>query len=94
MAGALVGNFLFGLFLASFYDTWLIALNVGLLNLGAYWSSKYLLPDTKIYQYVGSAVLGIFMAQFIFQMHGLFEMHFFAFISSSLLISYSNWRLQ
>ena len=94
MAVALTANFLFGLFLATFYDTWMIALNVGLLNLGAYWSSRLLLPNKKLYQYIGSAVLGIFMAQFIFQMHGLFEMHFFAFISSTLLISYSNWRLQ
>ncbi|MFK7923711.1 MAG: ATP-binding protein [Bacteroidia bacterium] len=94
MTATLIGNFLLGLFLATFYGTWLIAISVGSLNLAAYWGSKLLLPKTKVYQYVGSAVLGIFMAQFIFQMHGLFEMHFFAFISSTLLISYSNWRLQ
>lgn len=94
MAFTLIGNFLFGLFLATYYETWLIGITVGSLNLAAYWGSKLLLPNTKIYQYVGSTVLGIFMAQFIFQMHGLFEMHFFAFISSTLLISYSNWRLQ
>jgi two-component system sensor histidine kinase/response regulator len=27
-------------------------------------------------------------------MHGLFEMHFFAFIASALLITYQNWKLQ
>src|SRR3982751_2068953 len=36
----------------------------------------------------------IFMAQYIYQMHGLFEMHFFAFIGSAILITYQNWKLQ
>lgn len=34
------------------------------------------------------------MAQFIYQMHGMFEMHFFAFIGSAILITYQNWKLQ
>ena len=34
------------------------------------------------------------MAQYIYQMHGLFEMHFFAFIGSAILITYQNWKLQ
>jgi signal transduction histidine kinase len=41
-----------------------------------------------------SAVFAIFMAQFIYQMHGLFEMHFIAFIGSAILITYQNWKLQ
>jgi two-component system sensor histidine kinase/response regulator len=47
-----------------------------------------------MYQYVLSGILGIFMAQFIYQMHGMFEMHFFAFIGSTMLITYKNWKLQ
>ncbi|RAJ89098.1 methyl-accepting chemotaxis protein, partial [Larkinella arboricola] len=90
----LIGYFLIGLLLATFYDTWLIALGVGGLSLLAYYSVKILLPDSDLYQYVLSAVLGIFMAQFIYQMHGLFEMHFFAFIGSALLITYQKWKLQ
>jgi PAS domain-containing protein len=53
-----------------------------------------LLPESDLYQYVLSVVLGIFMAQYIYQMHGLFEMHFFAFIGSALLITYQKWKLQ
>jgi uncharacterized membrane protein AbrB (regulator of aidB expression) len=34
------------------------------------------------------------MAQYIYQMHGLFEMHFFAFIASAILITYQKWKLQ
>jgi len=86
--------FLVGLALASFYDTWLIAIGVGGVCILAYYSAKLLLPDSSLYQYVLSVVLGIFMAQFIYQMHGMFEMHFFAFISSAILITYQKWWLQ
>ncbi|WP_222538722.1 response regulator [Pedobacter polysacchareus] len=88
------GYFILGLIFAQFYDTWLIAFGVGGLSLLAYYSVKYLLPSSDLYQYVLSAVLGIFMAQYIYQMHGLFEMHFFAFIGSTLLITYEKWKLQ
>src|ERR1700761_7505345 len=90
----LVGFFLVGLVLATFYDTWLIAFCSGGLCLIAYYSVKIALPDSFLYQYVLSVVLGVFMAQFIYQMHGLFEMHFFAFISCAILITYQNWKLQ
>ncbi|MBS1617828.1 MAG: sensor histidine kinase, partial [Bacteroidetes bacterium] len=72
----LVGFFICGLILATFYDTWLVALSVGSLCLAAYYSSKLLLPASDMYQYVLGAVFGIFMAQYIYQMHGMFEMHF------------------
>jgi two-component system sensor histidine kinase/response regulator len=80
--------------LAFYYNTWVIALGVGGLSLAAYYSAKILLPGSNLYQYVLSAVLGIFMAQYIYQMHGLFEMHFLAFIGSAILITYQNWKLQ
>jgi len=86
--------FLGGLIYANFYDTWLIAIGVGGLSLAAYYLAKIFLPDSDLYQYILSAVLGVFMAQYIYQMHGLFEMHFFAFIGSAILITYQNWKLQ
>lgn len=90
----LIGYFLMGLIFASYYDTWAIAIGVGGICLVAYYTTKLLLPGSNLYQYVLSTVLGIFMAQYIYQMHGLFEMHFFAFIGSAILITYQNWKLQ
>ncbi|CAG5068126.1 Sensor histidine kinase RcsC [Dyadobacter sp. CECT 9623] len=90
----LPGYFVIGLLLAVFYDTWLIAIGVGGILLIAYYSIKLALPKSDLYQYVLSAILGIYMAQFIYQMHGLFEMHFFAFIGSAVLITYQKWKLQ
>jgi len=86
--------FIAGLLLAFYYDTWQIAIGVGSLSLIAYYSAKFALPKSNFYQYVLSTVLGIFMAQYIYQMHGLFEMHFTAFVASAMLITYQNWKLQ
>lgn len=83
-----------GLIFATFYDTWFLALSISGLCLLGYYSVKWAYPKSALYQYVLSAVLGIFLAQFLYQMHGLFEMHFFAFIGSAILITYQNWKLQ
>ncbi|MFD1257063.1 response regulator [Mucilaginibacter terrae] len=90
----LIGYVITGLVLSAYYDTWIMALCVTGLCLTAYYTVKYLLPRSNMYQYVLSGVLGIFMALFIYQMHGMFEMHFFAFIGSAVLITYQNWKLQ
>jgi two-component system sensor histidine kinase/response regulator len=86
--------FVVGLALAGFYSTWFIAISIGSLSLIAYYSVKLALPHSNLYQYVLSAIFGIFMAQFIYQLHGMFEMHFFAFIGSAILITYQKWKLQ
>jgi two-component system, sensor histidine kinase and response regulator len=90
----LIGFFIGGFLFAFFYDTWSIAIGVGSLSLLAYYSVKIALPKSNLYQYVLSVVLAVFMAQYIYQMHGLFEMHFFAFIGSAVLITYQDWKLQ
>ncbi|MEJ1240538.1 hypothetical protein WBG78_20510 [Chryseolinea sp. T2] len=86
--------FLFGMFISFFYDTWLIATVVGGLCLASYYTTKKLIPESDLYQYVLSGVSAIFAAQFIYQMHGMAEMHFWVFISSTILIIYQNWKLQ
>ena len=92
--GLLFAMFVFGIFIAFFYDTWLVAFAVGGLCLAAYFISKKMLPESDVYQYVLSSVSAIFAAQFIYQMHGMAEMHFWVFICSTILIIYQNWRLQ
>ncbi|MBO9698963.1 MAG: PAS domain-containing protein [Sporocytophaga sp.] len=86
--------FAFGLVISFVYDTYLIAIAAGALNLIMYFTTLKLAPDKLWYQHVGSLSLGIFMAQFIYQMHGMLEMHFFAFIGSIILIYYRNWKNQ
>jgi signal transduction histidine kinase len=86
--------FLLGIALAFKYDTFEIGVGVGTLNVLLYYSAKWFLKKSNFYQYVLSVVLAIFMAQYIYQMHGLFEMHFTVFIASTILIIYQNWKLQ
>ncbi|MEM9341039.1 MAG: methyl-accepting chemotaxis protein [Bacteroidota bacterium] len=85
--------YLFGIIISFKYGTWFIGISVGTLNLAAIVIAQRMQPETKLYQYVASAVLAVFMAQFIYQMHGLFEMHFFAFLGAVVLITYRNWKL-
>lgn len=86
--------FFIGLVLATYYDTWLVAIVVGGLSVATYFVTKKMLPKSNAHHYVAGIVLGIFMAQFIYQMHGMFEMHFFAFVGSALMITYQNWKTQ
>jgi signal transduction histidine kinase len=67
---------------------------VGGSSLLAFYSGKKILNHSDLYQYVLSAILGIFVVQYIYEMHGLFEMHFLAFLGSVLLSTYQNWKLQ
>ena len=86
--------FVFGLFIAFFYDTWLIATGIGGLISVAIVLTKWALPQKSAYLYMASGLFGVYMAQMIYQMHGLFEMHFFFFVGSAILIGYQNWKLQ
>src|SRR5450432_2776126 len=67
----LVSYFFVGILLASVYDTWLIGVSVGVLSLALYFLAKKLFPQGNVHHYTASLVVGIFMALFIYQMHGL-----------------------
>ena len=76
------------------YNTFSYAIPIILILLISYFSSKYLAPNFVLYQYVGSASFAIFTALIIYQMHGMIEMHFIAFIGAILLINFKKWQLQ
>ncbi len=90
----LLGYFAVGVLMSFKYETFIVGIGVGALNLAAVYISKRLLPEKELYQYVFASTMAIFMAQFIYQMHGMFEMHFFALIGSAVLITFRNWKLQ
>src|SRR3954467_13440806 len=74
----LIIYFFAGIAIAFYYDTWLIAFVVRGSCLLAYFIAKKLFPNTNVYHYVASGMLGVFMAQFIYPARGLFEIDFFA----------------
>jgi PAS domain S-box-containing protein len=83
-----------GFICAAFYNTWIAALVTGSISLFIYYLVKKFLPESNLYQYILSGIMGVFMAQYIYQMHGMFEIYFFAFVGSTILITYQNWKLQ
>ncbi|MEQ8471315.1 MAG: hypothetical protein RIC35_09015 [Marinoscillum sp.] len=85
---------IFGILISFYYDTWLIGVSTAVLAMGSWFMLKALLPKANLYRYVASGFFGVFVGTFIYQMHGLFEMHFFAFIGSAILIVYQDWKYQ
>ena len=85
---------LFGIFISFYYDTWFIGLGTAGLAMLSWFILKALLPNANLHRYVASGFFGVFVGTFIYQMHGLFEMHFFAFIGSAILIVYQDWKYQ
>ena len=90
----LVLYFFWGIIFAFFYNTWLIGIVGGGTSLLLYYVTKKTFPVSNFYQYVLSVILGLFMAQYIYQMNGMFELYLVAFVGSTLLITYQNWKLQ
>lgn len=84
----------FGIFISFYYDTWQIGVSTAILAIGSWFVLKALVPQTSLHRYVASGFFGVFVGTFIYQMHGLFEMHFFAFIGSAILIVYQDWKYQ
>ena len=85
--------FALGIGLSFFYDTYKIAFLSGIACLALYFSAKYFFREKSLHHYISSLVVGIFMAQMIYQMHGLFELHFTAFIGIIVLMTYQNWKV-
>lgn len=94
MNKTLIAYFLVGILLGFRYNTVRDGLLVGGLTLVFYWLAKYLFSRSCWYKYTNGIALGVFTVLFNYQMHGMFEMHFFAFIGSVLMITYQDWKLQ
>ena len=87
------GYFFFGLFLSVFYETYVLAIVMGGISMGIYYLFRSLFPSTLLTRLVISFLLWHFAVQFILQMKGMYEMHFFYFISITVLLFYENWRI-
>ncbi|SDL31206.1 methyl-accepting chemotaxis protein [Catalinimonas alkaloidigena] len=88
-----LGMFGFGVFLALFYDTWVVGMGVGTCATLAYVLTYMTARTSALHRYVTSTVLGVLAVQYIYQMHGLFEMHFTLFVVVTVMILYEDWRV-
>ena len=85
--------FVLGLLLAPIYQTWIFSVITGSSALIVYSIARFLLKNKFVARMLISTVYAIFMLQFIGQMHGMAESHFFFFLNAALLIIYQDWRL-
>ncbi len=88
-----VGAFLFGIAIAPIYSTWFFALGIGIPNMLLFYIAAQWIKSRFISCQLISLVFAIFMFQFISQMHGMAEMHFFCFIFALILVIYQDWRM-
>ncbi len=89
----MVGLWLFGIFISFHYDTWVFGLGVGTLNLAIFLIARFLFREQLISRLVAGGVMALYMIQFLAQLNGLYEMHFWFFIMPVLLIIYQDWRV-
>ncbi|WP_338766975.1 SpoIIE family protein phosphatase [Bernardetia sp. ABR2-2B] len=86
-------SFIIGFFLAPVYETWVFSLVTGGCALGIYLIARFVLQNKLYARMLIGVVYAIFMLQFIGQMHGMAETHFFFFVNAALLIIYQDWRI-
>lgn len=89
----ILGLWLFGIVISSHYDTWRLGLVMGTLNTAIYFIANRFFPGKLITRMIGASVMALFMIQYLAQLHGLYEMHFWFFIMPMFLIIYQDWRV-
>ncbi|MBS2024158.1 MAG: hybrid sensor histidine kinase/response regulator [Deltaproteobacteria bacterium] len=85
-----LGHFAFALCLAPVYGTWFVTGVVASAALLLFLVSAWLLPGQFVTRCMAGVSLQMFCALHIFQLHGLPEMHFFFFTSTTVLILYQD----
>ncbi len=87
------GFFFLGLGLSVFHSTYVLAVVMGGISLGIYYAIRTFAGGTIWSRLLISLLLWNFAVQFILQMHGMYEMHFFYFIALTVLLFYEDWRV-
>jgi methyl-accepting chemotaxis protein len=85
-------SFLVSLGLASWYDTWIEALVVGLISLGGAFAVYSAAPGSLLSRLANAIALMMFVALHIHQAHGMIELHFGVFVGLAFLFAYRDWR--
>jgi len=89
----IVGYFILGLLLSFFYDSWVLGLVMGGISIGIFYLSESLFKGKFLHRLITSFLMWNFPVQYIIQMHGMYEMHFFYFVSLTVLLFYEDWKV-
>jgi PAS domain S-box-containing protein len=91
--GFIVGFFILGIGLSFFHQTYVVAFLMGGISLTIYLLTRTLAPGSQALRLVTSFLYWNFGVQFLFQMHGLYEMKFMFFIALTVLLFYEDWKV-
>ncbi len=89
----LIGLYLFGIGISFHYQSWIFGLGVGTANILMYAVAYYFFAGRLLGRMVTAAAMAIYMLQYLAQMQGLYEMHFWFFIMPIALITFQDWRV-
>lgn len=89
----IVGLWLFGVLISIHYDTWVLGLGMGSILAFLALATIQLYPGRLISRLVAASVMAFYMVQYLAQLQGLYEMHFWFFIMPMFLIMYQDWRV-
>jgi len=87
-------HFLLSIVFAAVNDSWQESFLVGFILISAYYIAIWLYKGTLISQSIISFVHWGFAALYLYQMKGMYEMHFFYFLVAAILVLYQNWFAQ
>ena len=85
-------SLLLSLGLASWYNTWMEALVIGVLSVGGAFAISGMAPGTLLSRMTNAIALMVMVALQIHQARGMIEMHFGVFVGLALLYVYLDWR--
>ena len=93
VAYMMTGLWIFGILISFHYDAWKLGLGMGTLLYTAFMVGLFAFPRTLGLKLISGSVMALYMVQYLAQLHGLYEMHFWFFIMPMFLIFYQDWRV-
>lgn len=88
-----MGLWVFGIAISIHYDTWVLGLGMGSLLAIVHLTAFRFFPTKLFSRMIGASVMAFYMIQYLVQLHGLYEIHFWFFIMPMFLITYQDWRV-
>jgi len=89
----ILGLWLFGVMISFHYETWSLGLGMGSALFIIFLTAVRVFPTRLISRMIGASVMAFYMIQYLAQLQGLYEMHFWFFIMPVFLIIYQDWRV-
>lgn len=89
----ILGFFTIGILLAFVYNSFLLAFFMGGFSVLAFFAIQIFFPHSQFLRYLTSFLFWNFGVQYLLQMQGLYEMHFFFFIGLTVLLFYEDWKV-